>query len=494
MKRALMVAAALVAAVLFGMVLQAWLGGDNGGNGSQTTGGEREILYWVAPMDPNYRRDEPGKSPMGMDLIPVYADEASAAQDSVTISPTVQHNLGVRTAVAEQGPLWRMVRATGYVGLDESRIAHIHLRTEGWVEQLAVDTAGERVRAGAVVAEVYSPQLVNAQKEYLNARGRGNQALAGAAEEKLRALGMTGADVEALRQRGAPSQTFRVTAPQDGVVVELNVREGMYVMPATILMSIADLSSVWVHAEVFESQSQWVAVGQPAEMRLDYAPGEVFEGEVEFIDPILDSMTRTLNVRLRFDNPGLALKPNMFAAVRIFGGPKRDVLSVPAEAVIRGATTDRVVVALGDGRFQSREVETGIHSGDWVEIRRGVEAGERVVTSAQFLIDSEASLAGSLLRLGAMNEDAAPVEPDAGPWVVAGRVVAVTDGALTIEHDPVEALGWPAMTMDFGLVSPDVAQDVVAGDAIHFYIEQADSGSYVIREIHNMGGGDRDEP
>ena len=386
-----------LAAGIYGESRFHWLASSKS-TGSESTG-EREILYWVAQMDPNYRRDKPGKSPMGMDLVPVYADGAADSGDAVKISPAVENNLGVRTALVESGPLWRRIDAIGYVGFDETRISHIHMRTQGWIEKLLIEAEGERVAQGDLLFELYSPDIVNAQKEYLQARRRGESGLIAAADEKLRALGVPRSDITALAQRGTPAETIKVLAPQSGIVSALNVRQGMHVMPATLVMSLADLSVIWLNAEVFESQVDWVREQQPAEARLSYLPGEVFEGRVDYVYPVLDSMTRTLRVRLRFDNPGERLKPNMYARVRIFGGPRRDVLSIRGEALIRSGGADRVVVALGDGRFRVHEVEVGIESGDWVEIRRGLSPGDRIVTSAQFLLDSEASLRGSIQRL-----------------------------------------------------------------------------------------------
>ena len=235
---------------------------------------EREIIYWVAPMDPNYRRDKPGKSPMGMDLVPVYADEVS--QDSgVTISPSLENSLGVRTATAEIRPLWRRVEATGYVGFDETRISHIHLRTEGWIDRLLVDAEGERVGKGDLLFEFYSPDLVNAQKEFVQASRRGDSRLTAGARDKLRALGMIPSEIDDLLESGTVSETVKVVAPRDGIVTDLRVREGMYVQPNTTAMSLAGLDSVWLLAEVFESQADWVAEGQAAEAWLDYVPGNL---------------------------------------------------------------------------------------------------------------------------------------------------------------------------------------------------------------------------
>lgn len=366
---------------------------------------EPEILYWVAPMDPSFKSDKPGKSPMGMDMVPYYADDVGSG-DAVTISSTVENNLGVRTATAKRRTLWRRIEATGYVGFDETRISHINIRTKGWITKLLVNAEGERVLKDELLFELYSPELVNAQKEYLQALRRGDERLKSGADEKLRALGMIRTEIIKLAHRGSASENIQVVAPQDGVVSFLGVREGMYIQPNTTIMSLADLSSVWLQAEVFESQADWVAAGQAAEARLNYMPGEVFSGQVDYVYPILDPKTRTLRVRLHFDNPGEQLKPNMYAQVSIYGKLQPNALSIPLEALIRAPYRDRVVVSLGDGKFRVHEVMTGMESGEWVEIIAGIEEGDKIVTSAQFLLDSEASLVGSIRRLDSTPETA----------------------------------------------------------------------------------------
>jgi Cu(I)/Ag(I) efflux system membrane fusion protein len=359
-----------------------------------------EILYWVAPMDPNYRRDKPGKSPMGMDLIPVYADAAGGDGDQIRIAPEVVQNLGVRTAVAERTRLWRGIDTVGYVDYDESRVSHIHLRTEGWIEHLAVQSEGERVARGERLFNLYSPKLVNAQEEYLQALKLDNKGLRQASRDRLLALGVSGDHITQLQKTRRALQNIPVYAPQDGVVATLPVREGMFIKPVARVMSLADLSSVWLLAEVFERQADWIKVGQPADVSLPYQPGSKWEGRVEYIYPALDPKTRTLKVRLRFDNPEEILKPNMYANVMIYGGPKEDTLVIPIEALIRTGREERVVLALGDGQFASRRVSAGMESGGWIEILDGLAAGDAVVTSGQFLIDSEANLKASLQRMG----------------------------------------------------------------------------------------------
>ena len=366
---------------------------------------EREILYWVAPMDANYRRDKAGKSPMGMELVPVYADAAGGDGSSVTIAPEVVQNLGVRTAVAERTRLWRGIDTVGYVDYDESKVSHIHLRTEGWIENLVVQSEGERVTKGQRLFDLYSPELVNAQEEFVQALNAGNKGLIRASRSRLGALGIPASQIKKLEKDRKSSQTIPVYAPQDGVVSTLQVREGMFIKPSTRIMSLADLSSVWLLAEIFERQTNWVETGQLTEVSLPYLPGRTWEGRVEYIYPSLDPKTRTLKVRLRFDNPGEALKPNMYANVKIFGGPQHDAIVIPVEALIRTGREERVVIALGDGRFESRTVTAGIESGDWVAIIEGIQPGDRLVTSGQFLIDSEASLKASMQRMS-------PAEPE----------------------------------------------------------------------------------
>jgi len=362
---------------------------------------EKEVLYWVAPMDSNYRRDKPGKSPMGMELIPFYAG-ADEDGSTISISPTVVQNLGVRTAKAELTRLWRGIDTVGYVGYDESKVSHIHLRTEGWIEKLAVESEGDRFKKGDFLFDVYSPKLVNAQEELVTALSSGNKGLIRASKERLSALGISAAQIKQLQNNKKVKQRISIYAPQDGVVSDLPVREGMFVKPTMKVMTLGDLSSVWLLAEVFERQSAWVEVGQHAEVNLSYIPGKTWQGKVEYIYPSLDPKTRTLKVRLRFDNLGESLKPNMYANVKIFGGAKENTIVIPLEGLIRTGREHRVIISQGEGKFEAREVVAGIESGNYVEILQGIKEGENIVISGQFLIDSEASMRGSLTRMSEM--------------------------------------------------------------------------------------------
>ncbi|MBT8067332.1 MAG: efflux RND transporter periplasmic adaptor subunit [Gammaproteobacteria bacterium] len=399
MKRNSVLIAAFVATLIIGLLAgRAWQGGESHPRDTNASGA-REVLYWVAPMDPDYRRDEPGKSPMGMDLVPVYADEVDALPGVVAIDPTLVQNLGVRTGIAEHGSLARRIETVGYIGYDEDTVQHVHTRVDGWIEKLATKASGDPVKKGQLLFELYSPALVNAQQEYLAALSSNNTMLRRASRDRLMALGMTESEIKRLDAERAAMQRVRVYAQQDGVIAHLGAREGIFVTPATEVMSVAQLDRVWVLAEVFERQAAWVRPGQRASVELDYLPGQVLSGTVDYVYPELDPQTRTLKVRLRFDNQSERLRPNMFARVVIDGDAVDDVVHVPREALIRGGSMDRVVVALGDGRFRSMPVETGIESGDRVVIRKGIAAGDRVVTSAQFLIDSESNIESALERM-----------------------------------------------------------------------------------------------
>jgi len=399
MRKQMIIVAVLIAAIVAGIAIgRSWTTNDNPTQGGSDAV-ERDILYWVAPMDPNFRRDEPGLSPMGMDLVPVYADEVDATPGTVKIDPTVVNNLGVRTAVAESSPLPRRIETVGYVGYDEDTLMHVHLRVDGWIEGLSVTTTGDSVRKGQVLFELYSPTLVNAQEELLLALQSQSTTMIKASRERLASLGMTLGEINDLAEDRKIKQRIRKYAMHDGVVAHLGVREGNFVTPASNVMSIAKLDRVWVLAEVFERQAGLVVPGQHAEVELDYLPGRRWQGTVDYVYPELDPVTRTLKVRIRFANEGQALRPNMFARVTLLGNDSGSVVHVPREALIRGGSVDRVVLALGDGRFRSQVVETGIESGDRVAIRSGLAAGDVIVTSGQFLIDSESDIDSALRRM-----------------------------------------------------------------------------------------------
>jgi Cu(I)/Ag(I) efflux system membrane fusion protein len=373
---------------------------------------EKSVLYWVAPMNPDYRRDEPGKSPMGMDLKPVYESDDEAGENGrpiVTISPEVVNNLGVRTITAVRGSISKDIHTVGYIEYNEERIDHIHTRTEGWIDNLTVRAEGERVKQGQPLFEIYSPPLVVAQEEYVHALKNNNKTMIKRSHERLISLGISERQIARLDKELKASRNVVFYSPQTGVLTKLGVRNSMFVKPETQILSIANLDNIWLLAEVFERQANWVKIGQIAEATLPSMPGVIWKGNVEYIYPELDPVTRTLRVRLRFDNPEEKLMPNMYAHVTIYGKQQKDALNIPREALIRDARQTRVIRALGEGRFLAQEVVTGIESGDKVEITSGLDEGDNIVVSSQFLIDSESSLKASIGRMqsveGSMDDD-----------------------------------------------------------------------------------------
>ena len=306
--------------------------------------------------------------------------------------------------MVEGGVLSRRIDTVGYVGYDEDTLQHVHTRVDGWIEKLATKATGDPVRKGQLLFELYSPTLVNAQQEYLAALRSKNTVLRSASKDRLNALGVTASEIARLEKERTPSQRVRVYAQADGVIAHLGVREGIFVTPATEVMSVARLDRVWVLAEVFERQAAWVQPGQRADVELDYVPGRRWQGTVDYVYPELDPETRTLKVRIRFENEGEVLRPNMFARVALYGGETEELVHVPREAVIRGGSMNRVVLALGEGRFRAQPVELGIESGDRVAINKGLAVGDHVVTSGQFLIDSESNIDAALSRMGEVME------------------------------------------------------------------------------------------
>ena len=355
-----------------------------------------KALYYRNPMNAAITSPVPAKDNMGMDYIPVYGDQAGS---TIKVSPTVENNLGIRTGVVEQGALPRQIDTVGYVGYNKALVTRLHTRAEGWIQNLVVRSSGERIHQGQLLFTLYAPKLVAAEEEYLHILTGGNADLIDASRQRLAALGISSTQVAHLGETRRADAYIPYSAEQGGIVQDLEVRSGQYVTPDTELMQLGGFASVWLTAEVFEKQADWVDVGDTAELRLSALPGKVFKGQVDFVAPSLDPMTRTQEVRLRFDNPGEILKPGMFADARIYASPIRDAVSVPLEALIRTGESDRVVVALSGGLFDAREVTAGIESGDRVQILSGLKPGEHVVVSGQFLLDSEESLRGGLTRL-----------------------------------------------------------------------------------------------
>jgi len=458
----------------------------------------REILYWVAPMDPNYRRDEPGISPMGMELIPVYADEAGANVDepSLRISSAMINAIGVRTAPVERRTMHSLVRTVGNVRPNENLTYHVHVRAPGWIDELRIRSVGEQVRAGDLLFSYFAPDLVNAQAEYIQSLASGRQPLIEASRTRLRALGVSDSQISRIGDTLQVEQMIEVRALQDGAIIALNVGEGMYVQPGTTLMSLTDLRSVWVLVDIFEDDAPRVAAGMRATMHLAFDHGRIWEGQVDYVYPTINPVSRTLQVRLVFDDVEGALLPNMYGDIEIHGEPRIDVLAMPTEALIRASNGDRVVLALGDGRFRPARVETGIEEQGFVEVVGGLNEGEVVVTSGQFLIDSEANLDMSLMRLTSGTAEDEPVQPavhdhnepameEDGPATpsmtisVNGVLQEVLPGGnrVRIAHDPVPEIGWPSMTMEFPYGGSQSLSGLAPGTPVRFELTRdSDAG------------------
>ncbi len=363
---------------------------------------------YICPMHPQIVKNEPGSCPIcGMDLVLQEVSGGGDDMPAVTVDARTIQNMGVRTDRVVRDTLWKYIETVGYVGYDEDAVEHIHPRASGWVEKIYVRAEGDRVRRGQKLLEWFSPDIVAAQEEFLIAlraqregvtRG-GGESLIDSARERLRVLEMPEAVIDKLASTRKVQRSIPMFAPRDGVVTALGFRDGMYITPDLELYTIADLSSVWVQVDVFEDQLEWVEPGRPAEIRVAALPGRTWEGEVGYVYPTLNEKTRTLRVRLRFPNPEGVLKPNMFADVTVFGGPKREVLVVPRESIIPTANGARVVKVVEDGRFQPVEVVLGMQSGDRVEVISGLDEDDRIVVSGQFLIDSESNLQASFRRL-----------------------------------------------------------------------------------------------
>jgi multidrug efflux pump subunit AcrA (membrane-fusion protein) len=370
----------------------------------------RKIKHWRAPMDPGFISDRPGKSPMGMDLVPVYEGEMGGG---VTINPTMVQNIGVKTEVVKRRSLSREIRTIGRLTYDERLIHHMHTKYGGWIEKLYVDFTGQEVNKNDALLDIYSPELVTTQEELILAL-KHQESLKGSAFPEISrgATGLVNSTLKRLELFDVPehqiadliknqkvSKTMHLHSHVKGFVVKKNVFHGMHVQPGMTLYRIADLSNIWVIVDVYEYEVPWVKLGQEAEMNLSYFPGKKFKGKVTFIDPILDSKSRTLKVRMEFPNPGGDLKPEMYANVTLKSEVARNKMTIPEEAVIYAGDKTMAIVQNSSGTFDSRELDLGVKTQGYVQVLKGLKEGEKVVTSSNFLIDSESRLKEALEKM-----------------------------------------------------------------------------------------------
>jgi len=446
-------------------------------------------LYWVAPMDKNYRRDGPGQSPMGMDLVPVYEEDNAGDEGSVEISPVVENNLGVKTGLVKKSHLIMPVETVGMVQFNESKISHIHSRVDGWIEVLNVSAAGDPVKKGQTLYELYSPSLVNAQEEYLAALRSGNKNLISASKSRLFSLGLDEKQTARLERRRKVDQRVKISAEQDGVIIDLNVRQGMHIKPSTEVLSIGSLDSVWVLGEIFERQSYLVDQGQNVEIELNAMPGKTWKGSLNYIYPQLDPKTRTLSIRVLIENSDHFLKPNMLANMRVLSEAQEETLSIPKQALIKAGRHSRVVKSLGGGKYKSVLVEVGFEGvidgeiEQRIQVLKGLTKDDKVVTSAQFLIDSESNIDAELARLE--KEGEVEEKPSTNTVHTIGKVnkVMAEMKMINLTHEPIPEWDWPTMKMDFQVANTVDLSLIKTGETLQFEIKKTGDWDYLIVAI-----------
>jgi membrane fusion protein, copper/silver efflux system len=435
----------------------------------------RKVLYYQDPMAPGKKFDAPGKSPfMDMMLVPVYAEGADADQGKITISPRVQQNLGIRTATVAEGVLAPQLTAVGSIAFNERDQAIVQARTNGFVERVHVRATLDRVARGQPLVDVYVPEWIAAQEEFLALRSMPGPrliSLVEAARQRMRLAGMSEDQINRVEATGRPQATFTVTSPLAGVVTELQVRQGMTVSAGATLFRINGLGTVWANAEVPEAQAALSRPGARVTARTPALPAATYEGKVQALLPDVNAGTRTMKARVELSNPGQRLAPGMFVTMQFTDTRAEKSLLVPSEAVIQTGKRTIVMVAEDNGRFRPVEVQAGVESGGQTEIKRGLQAGQRVVVSSQFLIDSEASLRGLEARLNeAPKQNAAATARHEST----GKVEAIEKDTLTLSHGSIESLKWPPMTMEFKRPPPSgLARDLKVGDEVgfEFYME-----------------------
>lgn len=461
----------------------------SGSPAAETGQAERKLLYYRNPMGLPDTSPTPKKDSMGMDYIAVYEGDEPDGEGAVKVSPARLQTLGVKTARAEMAVLDAAVRAVGRVEINERLIHDVAPRFEGWIERLYVNASGDPVKRGQPLFSVYSPELVSAQKELaiaqslkLDAPGadpaarQAAQRLAEAARERL-------ANWQMAAPAGQANSRVTFSSPAAGIVLDKKAVEGMRFAPGTAIYRIADLSTVWVIADVYEQDLQRIKVGQTAQVDIDAFPGRHFEAKVSYLYPTLNAATRTTPVRLELANRDGLLRPGMFAHVELATAGQAPRLTVPKSALIDTGERQVVLRVAGEGKFQPQAVKVGRRGQDAVEILEGLEDGAEVVVAANFLIDAESNLKAALSTF--TDPQAAPA---AKSYSAMGAIVTVdaANGSISLKHEPIPALQWPAMTMDFGLAAPALAKGLLPGQAVRFSFEDRGNGEFVITGFEPM--------
>jgi membrane fusion protein, copper/silver efflux system len=465
-------------------------------------GGEKKILYYRNPMGLPDTSPTPKKDSMGMDYIPVYEGEDQDGS-AVKISADRIQMMGVRTEPVAKRVLARTVNAVGTIEIDERGQHTVSPKFEGWIERLHVNTTGQAVARGQPLAEVYSPELVSAQREYLIAYNAtkamsaagveaqtGVKQLAEASLERLRNWDISEQQLARLRDGGEPRRTLTLVAPASGVIIKDPPVAGMRFMPGEPLFRIADLSRVWMVGDVFEQDLALLKTGTKATLTVSAFPDRSFPGVVTFVYPTLNAETRTARVRVELQNPQRVLKPGMYGSVEIAAGPKTEVLVVPDSAVIDSGARQAVLVALGGGRFEPREVKLGARGDGQVEVLSGVKEGESVVTRANFLIDSESNLRAALAGFAADKGASAQAidAPAMSANAAEGTLVEInlSDNVLLLDHDPIPSLNWPRMEMEFSLGKGVSPKGLKPGDRVRFDMTSGKPGEFIVTKIEPL--------
>jgi len=448
-------------------------------------GAKGKVLYWYDPMVPNQHFDKPGKSPfMDMELVPKYADEGNGESAGVRIDASTRQNLGMRLASVERQTLDTTINAVGTVGFNERDIAIVQARTNGFVSRIYARAPGDVIEHGAPLVDLLVPEWASAQQEFLALRRSGDAALVNAARDRLKLLGVPDAVIQHVDQTGQVQTTVTITAPIAGVIQTLEARTGMTISTGMTLAQINALSTVWLTVAVPEAMSARVAVGDTLSAQFAALAGERVEGHVIAVLSQTDAASRTLAVRAELPNPDGRLRPGQYAQVQLRNAATASALTVPSEAVIRSSTRT-VVIRMDQRRFLPVDVQVGRESGERSEILSGLQEGEQVVASGQFLIDSEANLTGVLKQ---MDSGLNPPSPAVSNplYETVGTVEARDGNQITLSHQPVPALGWGAMTMPFTLGQPGLAQSIKTGDRVTFAFRQA-GDQFVIERLEKAG-------
>lgn len=492
----LKLAVVVVAVLLGGVALGYWVAHQGASEATASAGaapnataaqqGKRKILYWHDPMVPSAKFNKPGKSPfMDMQLVPVYADD-EAGGAAVRVSANVTQNLGIRLGKVEKAILRPHLSAVGSVGFDEQLLTLVQARVEGYVTRLRVKAPLEQVRRGQPLADILAPQWVAAQEEYLallGAQSDRGQAIRDAARQRLTVLGVPEATIRQIEKERKTSATTTVFAPSEGVVTDLPVREGAAFMPGAPLFRINGLATVWVNAQIPEAQVSMIPTGSTVEARASAWPGATFKGRVAALLPEVDPQTRTLSVRIVIDNPERKLSPGMFVSLEFSGPASAPQLAVPSEALITTGERTAVIVAREDGGFDVADVTVGTEADGKTAILSGLTEGQSIVLSGQFLIDSEASLKSTVTRLSAAAAEGTPPAQTPAAHLTQGKITVITPDAITIAHDPVPSLQWPAMTMAFKPPAKGLPPGLQVGDPVSFSFTQPEPGHFQIESI-----------